>query len=93
MKTRVYAWCLSAQLNADLEREARARKVPVATILDAAVREWLKRNGADMTGGEAQRRLHAAAAHCLGVLTTGNARRAETAREAIRERLRRRRAR
>ena len=44
MKTEVYSWRLSAEAKADLEREARFRKVPVSTILDAAVRDWLKKS-------------------------------------------------
>ena len=43
MKTEVNSWCLSAEVEADLEREARFRKVPLSTILDAAVRDWLKK--------------------------------------------------
>ena len=41
MKIEVYSWRLSAEAKADLEREARLRKVPVSTILDAAVRAFL----------------------------------------------------
>jgi hypothetical protein len=93
MKTEVYSWRLSGEVKADLEREARIRKVPVSTILDVAVRDWLKKSGLNTSGEEAQRRLHAAAGRCLGVLAGGNPRRAETAREAILERLKRRHAR
>ena len=64
MKTEIYSWRLSAEAKADLEREARFRKVPVSTILDAAVRDWLKKSGEFGTEEEAQRRLHAAAAPC-----------------------------
>ncbi|MGH9430365.1 MAG: hypothetical protein ACRD3T_02355 [Terriglobia bacterium] len=93
MKTEVYSWRLSGEVKADIEREARARKVPVSYILDVAVRDWLKKSGADPEGEEAQRRLHAAASRCLGVLAGGNPHRAETVRGAIRERLRHRHAR
>ena len=44
MKTEVNSWCLSAEVEADLEREVRFRKVPLSTILDAAVRDWLKKS-------------------------------------------------
>jgi hypothetical protein len=44
MKTEVNGWCLSAAVEADLERETRFRKVPLSTILDAAVRDWLKKS-------------------------------------------------
>ncbi len=93
MKTEVYSWRLSSEAKSDLEREARLRRVPVSYILDLAVREWLKKNDVDAGDQEAQRRLHAAAAHSLGVLAGGDARRAETVRTAVRQRLRRRNAR
>ncbi len=93
MRNEVYSWRLSGELKSDLERAARLRKVPVSSILDLAVREWLKRSGLEVAGDEAQRELHAAAERCLGVLSGGNRRRAERAREIIRERLRKRHAR
>jgi hypothetical protein len=93
MRTEVYSWRLSGELKSDLEQEARFRKVPVSSILDMAVRDWLKRSDVEIGGEEAQRKLHAAAASCIGVLTGRNRRRAETARRVIRERLRRRYAR
>ncbi len=93
MKTEVYSRRLSGELKSALERQARLRKVPVSSILDFAVRDWLKRSGLDVAGDEAQRELHKSAAKCIGVLAGRNSRRAETAREAIRRRLRRRRGR
>lgn len=93
MKTEVYSWRLAGELKSDLERQARLRRVPVSSILDAAVREWLQKNNGDSTGNEAQRRLHAAAAHCFGTLAGGDSHRAETAGKAVRRRLRRRYAR
>jgi len=93
MKTEVYSWRLSAELKSSLERQARLRKVRVASILNAAVRDWLERNSADSTSDEAQRRLHAAAANCFGAFAGGDTRRAETAAQTIRRRLRRRYAR
>jgi len=93
MKTEVYSWRLPEELKTELEYQARLRGVPVSSILDLAVRDWLKKNDADTEGDETQRRLHAAAASCFGVLAGGNSRRAETAREAVRKRLRKRHAR
>jgi hypothetical protein len=90
MKTEVYSWRLSGDLKSNLEREARLRKVPVSSVLETAVRDWLKKGDADVPEDEAQRRLHRAAASCFGVLASGNSRRAETARDALRKRLRRR---
>jgi predicted transcriptional regulator len=92
MKTEVYSWRLSAEVKADLEREARVRRMPVSAVLEAAVRDWLKKGGGDGMEEEVQHRLHGAAEPCLGVLASGNSHRAENARKTIRERLRRRRA-
>jgi hypothetical protein len=93
MKTQVYSWRLSAEVKTDLEREARVRRMPVSAILEAAVRDWLKKAGDDGTEEERQRQLHAAAARRLGVLESGDPGRSERARETLRERLRRRHAR
>ena len=93
MRTEVYSWRLSGELKSDLEREARLRKVPVSSVLETAVRDWLKKGDADVSEDEAQRSLHASAASCFGVLASGNPRRAETARDALRKRLSRRYAR
>jgi predicted transcriptional regulator len=93
MKTEVYSWRLSGELKSDLERTARLRKVPVSTVLETAVRDWLKRSDTEVPEDQTQRRLQAAAANCLGTLACGNARRAETARDVLRKRLRQRYAR
>jgi hypothetical protein len=76
-------------MKTDLKREARLRKMPVSSVLDLAVRDWLKRSGADVAGDEAQRELHAAAEKCLGTLASGNSRRADSARKTTRRRLQR----
>lgn len=89
MRTEVYSWRLSEELKSDLERHARLRKVPVSSILDLAVREWLNKSGLDVAEDEAQHGLHVAADRCLGVLAGRNRHRAETARETVRKRLRR----
>jgi post-segregation antitoxin (ccd killing protein) len=93
MKTEVYSWRLSGELKSDLEREARLRKVAVSSVLETAVRDWLKKSNTDAPDDQAQRKLHTAAARCLGVLAGLTSRRAETAREVVRKRLRRRYAR
>jgi hypothetical protein len=84
---------LSEELKSDLEREARLRKMSVSSVLDLAVREWLKKSALDVSGDDAQRELHEAADGCLGILAGHNRHRAEAAREAVRKRLRRRHAR
>jgi predicted transcriptional regulator len=93
MRTEVYSWRLSGDLKSNLEREARLRKVPVSAVLETAVRDWLKKGETDLSEEDAQCRLHAAAANCFGVVASGNSRRSETARAALRERLKRRHAR
>ena len=90
MKTEVYSWRLSAELKADLERQARRRKVSLSSILDNAVREWLQRNNGDASSDEAQRRLHAAAARCFGTFAGDDPDRAGKASDQVRRRLRRR---
>ena len=89
MRTEVYSWRLSGELKSDLEREARLRKVPVSAVLETAVRDWLKNGEADAPEDETQRKLHTAAAGCFGALNGGDPRRSETARDALRQRLKR----
>ena len=93
MRTEVYSWRVSGELKSDLERAARLRKVSASAILDMAVRDWLQKSRVDNDDGEVQRILHAEAVSCLGAIAGGNPRRAETARQAIRKRLAKRRAR
>jgi len=69
------------------------RKTSVSAIVDSAVRNWLQNNTVDPAEDAEQRRLHRAAAECFGMLAGHNPRRAETAREAIRQRVGRRNAR
>jgi predicted transcriptional regulator len=90
MRTHVYSWRLSSELKSDLERQARLRKVPVSTILDMAVREWLKNSAREVSGDEEQRKLHAEAEKYIGVLKGLDRNRSETVRETIRKKLRRR---
>jgi hypothetical protein len=87
MKTEVYSWRLSEELKSDLEREARLRKVPVSSLLDLAVRDWLKKSGEDVAGDEQQRKLHAAVEECVGVLAGSDPHRSEKVRETLRKRL------
>ena len=93
MKSDVYSWRLSGELKSDLERAARLRKKPVSAVLETAVRDWLKKGGTDVSEVDAQRRLQRAAAACFGLVGSGNPRRSETARDAVRERVKRRHAR
>ncbi len=93
MDTEVYSWRVSRELKSDLERQARIRKTSLSAVLNLAVRDWLKQSAVTIGEDEEQRRLHEAAMKCVGAFAGGNPRRAETARQAIRERLKRRHAR
>jgi hypothetical protein len=87
MATEVYSWRVSSELKSDLEREARLRKTSLSAVLTLAVRDWLKQSSASIDEDEEQRKLHEAASKCLGTFTGGKPRRAENARQAVRERL------
>lgn len=89
MKTEVYSWRLSHGLKTDLERAARARKMRIAHVLEAAAREWLAKNAANMSDDEEQKRLHAAAAHFFGVFASGKTADSKTVRQTIRKNLNR----
>jgi hypothetical protein len=94
MDTEVYSWRVSRELKSDLEQQARLRKTSLSAVLNLAARDWLKQSAAAIgEDGEEQHRLHEAGMKCVGVIAGGNPRRAETAREAVRERLKRRYAR
>jgi predicted transcriptional regulator len=73
VKPEVYSWRLSSELKSDLEREARSRNVSVSSVLESAVRDWLKKGETDLPEDDVQRGLHAAAACCFGALARGNA--------------------
>jgi predicted transcriptional regulator len=90
MKTHVYSWRLSGELKSDLERQARLQKVSISTILDMAVREWLKRSAIEVSGDEEQRGLHAAAEKYIGALQGPTRYGAAMVRETIRKKLRKR---
>ena len=90
MKREVYHWRLPAGMKSERERAARLRRLPVSSVLDMAVRDWLKKNAADRVPDLTQRHLHSAAAACIGILAGASPRCAETTRRAIRERLGRR---
>lgn len=90
MKTEVYSWRVSSDIKTGLEHEARRRRISVSAALDLAAREWLQKSGMASGDDEAQRQLHKAASRWLGALASGNARRSESASQAVRERLRRR---
>ena len=89
MKSEVYSWRLTPEVKSDLERQARLRKMSVSSILDIAIRDWLTKN-ADTSEKDIQARIHAAAEKCFGTIAGNSPHRAESARQIIRNRLRRR---
>jgi len=93
MSTEVYSWRVSSELKSDLEREARLRETSLSAVLNLAVNDWLKQRASNIEDDQEQLKLHASASSCLGTIAGRNPRRAENARQAIRERLRRRHAR
>ena len=90
MKTEVYSWRVSSELKQKLEREARLRKASVASILDAAAREWLKKSRASLTDDEEQKRLHAAIEPFIGSISRNIPYSPEILRETIRRRVNKR---
>ena len=89
MKSEVYSWRVSTDLKTGLELEAHRRKMSVSALLDLAARDLLDKAGAETEGDAAQSRLQKAASKCFGSFASGDARRSENARHAVRERLRR----
>jgi hypothetical protein len=90
MKSEVYSWRVSTGLKTGLEREAHRRRISVSEVLRLAACDWLSKSGSETEGDEAQSRLQKAASKCFGALASGNAHRSENARQAVRQRLRRR---
>jgi hypothetical protein len=93
MKNEVYSWRVSTDLKTGLEREAHRRKLSLSAVLELAARDFLNKGGVETEGDEEQLRLRKAAAKCFGAVASGNTHRSENARQAVRQRLRRRHAR
>jgi hypothetical protein len=89
MKTEVYSWRVSTELKTVLEREARRRKISLATALDLAAHDWIEKIGLNNDVGHEQRRLQEAASKFLGAIAGGDANRSENARRTVRVRLQR----
>ena len=87
MKTEVYSWRLSPDLKSEIEREARARQVPVSKLLESAVRDFIQKDVDPVVHAEEQARLHGAADKFVGVLKGDDPRRSQRVRELVRERL------
>jgi hypothetical protein len=87
-KSEILSWRLSPDLKVALERRARMEGRSVSGLLDRVVQDWLRNGRSDADDEAEQARLHREVAKYIGTMSGGNPRRAETARETIRERLR-----
>lgn len=79
---------MSADLKSGLEQEAYRRQISLAALLEVAARDLLE--GASVESESEQERLHQAASACLGTIAGDDPRRAENARQTLRQRLRQR---
>jgi hypothetical protein len=86
-KTEVYSWRVSPETKTALEIEARRQATSLAALLDRMTQEWLRTRRPSIGEDEEQRRLHDAAAHTFGSIAGGEPRRAERARNLVRQRL------
>ena len=91
MDTEVFRWRVRRELKKRFEKTARLRNVSVSAALEMAVRDWLRKNETQAASDEGkQAKARAEASRWIGAIHGRNPRRAETAREGIRSRLRRR---
>ena len=91
MDTQVFRWRVRRELKKRFEKTARLRNISVSAALEMAVRDWLKKNETQAPSDEGkQAKAQAEASRWIGAIDGRNPRRAETAREAVRSRLRRR---
>ena len=86
-KTEVYTWRVSPETKMELEIEARREATSLAALLDRMTQEWLRNRRPSIGEDEEQQRLHAAAARTFGSIAGGEPRRAERARNLVRQRL------
>lgn len=94
-KTEVYSWRLSREMKVALEEAARREKLSLSGLLEQIVAEWLQ--GKDLSGGSeedvVQKRLHQAASQTFGTIQGGDPYRSERARDTLRMRMKKSRAR
>lgn len=92
MKNQVYSWRLDAELKAALEEAARSSNTTISGLLEVIVTEWLRDQHTDESDSDFQGRLHKSAMQCFGAINGGVPSRSANAREAVRDRMKRRRA-
>jgi len=86
-KTEVYSWRVSPELKAKLEEAARDEKTSLAQLLEKIARQWLARARREDDDEQEQRRLHREAALHIGAMHGRDPRRAQEARQRIRDKL------
>jgi hypothetical protein len=86
-KSEVYSWRLTSDRKAALEAEARAAGKTIAEVLDGLADEWLAGRKSEEDEAE-QRRLHEAAAKCVGAISGGDPNRSENVSTLMRQGLR-----
>ena len=72
MKTEVYSWRVSPELKADLEAEARERKISLSALLDKIAGDWLRKHRRRPQDEEAEvARIRARANKYIGSMPMG----------------------
>lgn len=89
-KSEVYSWRVTPDLKQALEREARRSGKTVADLLDVMAIDWLAGRAPDKL--DATEKTRAEAMRWVGSISGRNPRRAERAKELVREKLAGRRA-
>lgn len=92
-KDQVYSWRLSIETKAALEERARQERSSVSELLDRIVAEWLSRDPHSNESDAEQQRLHEAALKTIGTIQGDDPDRAIHAKDRLRARLARKRAR
>ena len=91
MKNQVYSWRLDSELKAELEEAARSNQTTISGLLDIIVSEWLRDQHTDDSDSDFQERLHNSAVQCFGAFNGGVSGRSRSVRNAVQDRLKRKR--
>ena len=89
-KTEVYSWRITSATKTAIENQARRERTTVSALLDRITTEWIESRRGQTDDKAEQIRLHASVQKTIGTIDSGNRKRAERARENVRNRLRRR---
>lgn len=91
-KTNVYSWRLSSEMKTTLEEVASREQASVSKLLERIVTDWLAEHRYVRDDAAEQQRLHAAVAATFGAIQGGDPNRSANVRQALRAKLRQRRA-